>query len=475
MKLKLFVVGVMVMGVMAGSLSAQTVTVLHIFPFTKDNGTGLVSTNSDGTSVVAPLLVSGNMLYGMASAGGLNGNGTIFSMALNGSNFMVLHTFAAVSGSPSTNADGAAPQGGLILSSNTLYGTAQYGGRGGWGTIFSMDTNGSNFTVLRAFTNQPDGAWPEANLLLAGGTLYGTTDAGGTGLGVGYGTIFSMNINGSNFVVLHAFTVSPDGQNPVAGLALSGGTLYGTTQTGGTNGFGTVFSFGTNSGNYLRLRSFTNSPDGHNPEAGLVVLGNRLYGTTASGGTNNNGTVFSMGTNGANYTTLRVFTNNPDGSSPRGSWALSGGTLYGITASGGTNGLGSIYSINTNGGNYTVLHSYAIIPDGFSPLGGLTLANNTLYGSSSQGGGGIGTILGLSLPFTPIVISNLVLNVDGSVTINFSGASNTTYLVQAATNLTPTVNWQPISTNTSGTDGTWQTKDTNTSHFPVRFYRASTP
>ena len=457
----------------ADAVHAQTVKVLHVFPSAQSNGT--ISTNSDGTSVAANLLVSRNTLYGTAAAGGTNGYGTVFSMGASGSNFTVLHTFATASGSPSTNADGGAPQSGLILSGSTLYGAAQTGGRGGWGTIFSLDTNGANFTVLHAFTNQPDGAWPWGNLLLAGSTLYGTTAAGGAGLGVGYGTIFSMNTNGSNFIVLHAFTGSPDGVNPMAGLALSGGTLYGTTQQGGTNGFGTVFSIGTNGTNYTRLRSFTNSPDGNGPLSGVVVLGNTLYGTTASGGTNNNGVLYSLGTNGANYAILRWFTNNPDGSNPRGDLVLSGDTLYGITGNGGTNGAGSIFSIATNGSNSMVLYSYKFASGGFSPFGGPALANNTLYASSSQGGGGGGTIISLSLPSTVIVISNLVLNVDGSVTINFSGSANGTYLVQAATNLSPPVTWLNVSTNLSAANGTWQYTDTNAISNPARFFRASTP
>jgi hypothetical protein len=122
-----------------------------------------------------------------------------------------------------------------------------------------------------------------------------------------------------------------------------------------------------------------------------------------------------------------------------------------------------------------VLYSYKFASGGFSPFGGPALANNTLYASSSQGGGGGGTIISLSLPSTVIVISNLVLNVDGSVTINFSGSANGTYLVQAATNLSPPVTWLNVSTNLSAANGTWQYTDTNAISNPARFFRASTP
>lgn len=454
---------------------AQTVTVLHVFPF--GHSSGSVTTNSDGTGVVSSLLVSSNKLYGAAATGGTNGNGTIFSMDLNGSNFMVLHTFAKTILANPTNVDGASPSSSLLLSDGTLYGVTQYGGSNGWGTIFSLGTDGSNFVSLHAFTNQPDGAWPLGDLLAVGDTLYGTTSAGGAGLGAGYGTVFSVCTNGTNFAVLHAFTGTPDGQNPVTGLVLSGGKLFGTTQQGGTNasGYGTVFSIGTNGGSYTRLRSFTNSPDGQSPRSALLISGNRIFGTTASGGTNNNGTIYSLGTNGAGYTILYKFTNSPNGSGPIGNLALSNDTIYGITGSGGTNGSGCLYSINTNGQSETVLHSYTFLFDGFFPYGGPVLSGQTLYASTSQGGGGAGTIISIDLSGPPPAISNIVANVDGSVTIHFLGGSNKTYLVQSTTNLSPPVVWQNISTNTSAGDGTWLYQDTNAVRAPAQFFRAATP
>jgi uncharacterized repeat protein (TIGR03803 family) len=84
-----------------------------------------------------------------------------------------------------------------------------------------------------------DGANPVAGLILSGNTLYGTAEYGGSNI---YGTIFRLNINGSNFTNLYTFTGGNDGANPIAGLVLSGTTLYGTTSSGGSSGSGTVFS-----------------------------------------------------------------------------------------------------------------------------------------------------------------------------------------------------------------------------------------
>jgi uncharacterized repeat protein (TIGR03803 family) len=147
----------------------------------------------------------------------------------------------------------------LILSGNTLYGTASAGGTNGMGTIFAINTNGSGFTTLHSFTagnfdasynfTNSDGIQPLAGLILSGNTLYGTAEVGGSS---GYGTVFAVKTDGSGFTTLYSFTAgnydasgnitNSDGFYPTAGLILSGNTLYGTASAGGTNGNGTVFS-----------------------------------------------------------------------------------------------------------------------------------------------------------------------------------------------------------------------------------------
>src|SRR6266478_1956207 len=135
--------------------------------------------------------------------------------------------------------DGSAPYAGLILSSNTLYGTTAFGGSSGNGTVFAVNTDGSGFTNLYGFTDGDDGGIPTASLILSGNTLYGTTTAGG---GSGNGTVFAVNTDGSGFANLYRFTGGNDGGDPNAGLILSSNTLYGTAAGGGSSGNGTVFS-----------------------------------------------------------------------------------------------------------------------------------------------------------------------------------------------------------------------------------------
>ena len=131
------------------------------------------------------------------------------------------------------------PQGGLILAGNILYGTAANGGSSGNGTVFAVNTNGTGFTNLHSFSaavanglgiyTNSDGGSPLAGLILSGNTLYGTAYQGGPY--ANYGTVFAVNTDRTGFTNLHSFAGSPsDGSEPYAGLILSGNTLYGRSE-----------------------------------------------------------------------------------------------------------------------------------------------------------------------------------------------------------------------------------------------------
>jgi uncharacterized repeat protein (TIGR03803 family) len=270
------------------------------------------ATNSGGASPSGLLALSGDTLYGTTAAGGAAANGTVFSLSTNGPVFADLHDFGALDSNTGTNTDGALPSGGLILSGSTLYGTASAGGSGGAGVVFAIDTSGSGFTVLHPFTpldpltaTNPDGAFPAGSLVLSNGVLYGTTFAGGTG---GKGVIYSLGTDGTGFAVLHDFSATDpqtgtnwDGASPCAPMALSGGTLYGTASAGGADASGTVFSVSTNGAQFQILHAFTamdpatgTNRDGALPVAGVLPLGNSLYGAAFSGGPGGEGTVFGI-------------------------------------------------------------------------------------------------------------------------------------------------------------------------------------
>ncbi|MGA3181269.1 MAG: choice-of-anchor tandem repeat GloVer-containing protein [Verrucomicrobiota bacterium] len=300
------------------------------------------NTGTAGQEPYAGLILSGNTLYGTTLNGGGSGEGSVFQMNTDGTGYTVLHNFSALSNN--TNSDGALPYAGLILSGNILYGTAEAGGRSGDGTVFAINTNGTGFTTLHTFSalnnsTNSDGANPYAGLILSGNTLYGTAEGGGIS---GSGTVFAVSTNGSGFTNLHYFTCGSDGCDPHAGLIISGNTLYGTTSAGGL-GDGTIFAVNTDGTGFTNLHYFTCGSDGCDPHAGLILSGNTLYGTAEGGGAIF-GTVFAVNTDGTDFATLYTFTNGSDGGNPSGGLVLSGNTLYGTTSEGGDN-QGTVFAL----------------------------------------------------------------------------------------------------------------------------------
>ncbi len=171
----------------------------------------------------------------------------------------------------------------------------------GFGVILAGGMTAQTFTTLYrltegSFTNG-DGANPAGRLILSGNTLYGTTYGGGSS---GNGTVFAVNIDGTGFTTLHTFTFGSDGGQPIAGLILSGNTLYGTASEY-HGGSGKVFKLATDGTSFTSLHSFTgtSSPfytnsDGTHPYGGLILAGDALYGTAYDGASGGNGTVFAV-------------------------------------------------------------------------------------------------------------------------------------------------------------------------------------
>jgi uncharacterized repeat protein (TIGR03803 family) len=287
--------------------------------------------------------------------------------------------------------DGANPLAGLVLAGSTLYGTTENGGSSGDGVVFKIDTDGSGYAVLKSFSESvlTDGRYPEAGLVLAGSTLYGTTAGGG---GSDAGVVFKVNTDGTGYAVLKNFTGS-DGRGPSAGLVLAGSTLYGTAAGGGGSDAGVVFKVNTDGTGYAVLKSFTGSlPDAGFPHAGLVLAGSTLYGTTHSGGSSGPGVIFKVNTDGSGYALLKNFTGD-DGAYPDAGLVLAGTTLYGTTSSGGDSGngvlcYGVVFKVSTDGSGYAVLKifSQSVLSDGQWPAAGLVLAGSTLYGTTRWGG-----------------------------------------------------------------------------------------
>src|ERR1019366_8256654 len=293
--------------------------------------------------------------------------------------------------------DGANPRQ-LVWTNGLFYGSTANGGANGVGSIYKFNPNGPAFTPLYDFTGATNNGSLPNNLLVTSDVIYGTTFSGGTN---NLGTVFSLNTNGTGFTPLYSFGFPPDGSNPKAGLILNGATLYGTAQTGGTNNCGAIFPISTNGSSYAILHRFTNAPDGYSPQSELVLSGSTLFGTTAFGGSNNNGTIFAISTNGSGFRILHHFTSlagNTDGALPRGTLTLNGGILYGTASSGGSGGQGTVFQINTNGSGFGVLKNFTTSStDGADPLNGVVVQGTTLWGTTYQGGNGYGILYSLAL------------------------------------------------------------------------------
>jgi uncharacterized repeat protein (TIGR03803 family) len=451
--------------------------------------------NPDGANPAASLALAGGVLCGTTVNGGLQGGGTAFRLNPDATGFNVIRAFA-------NPPDANNPQGDLAVSGSGFFGTSFGGGTNGTGAIFAGQTNGS-ISALRSFASvsadtatNSGGASPCGLLDLSGATLFGTATAGGA---FANGTVFSMNTNGSLFSALHEFTLldsvagtNGDGATPWGGLILSGDTLYGTASAGGNGGNGVVFSINTNGGNFRVLYSFSpmdsltsTNTDGAIPMGGLQLSGNRLYGATTTGGQGGRGTIFAVQTNGAGFTVLHHFSTtdpatgtNADGANPCAPLALWGSVLYGTAPAGGAGGNGTVYCVKTDGTQFQTVYSFSAInvsngtnADGALPVGGLLVLGNSVYGTTFNGGpGSAGVVFSLPIPPSPAVITNIVANPNGSVTVFFLGSPNTTNIVQVNASLLPAA-WQTVSTNVADSAGAWQFTDTSATN-STRLYRS---
>jgi uncharacterized repeat protein (TIGR03803 family) len=333
--------------------------------------------SADGNTLYGGLVVSGSSLYGVALYGGAYSKGTIFSLNADGSNFHVLRNLGQSTG------DSAYPWGGLALIGSTLYGTTQKGGASGKGTVFSIKTNGSGYNFVKSFSGSDGSGGSTDALTVVGSTLYGTTIGGGTG---GNGTVFSLNTQNSAFTSLAS--IDSYGNSPYSRPIVTDSYIYGTTsQGGGSSAIGTIYRTNLDGSGLTNLHIFNSElTEGYDlyDYGGLVLSGSKLYGTAYLGGSSNRGTVFSMETDGSDFQVLHTFTDGSEAACPYAGLTLAGSTLYGTTCYGGTYGCGTIFQINMDGSGYQVLHNFNF-PNGANPFGPLTLAGSTLYGTTSSG------------------------------------------------------------------------------------------
>lgn len=440
---------------LVGSLAeAQTLTTLHFF----DGTDGFL--NLSGASLIQG---PNGDLYGTASAGGSHNGGTVFRITTTGS-FKTLYNFC----SQTSCTDGSTPVAGLILASNgDFYGTTEWGGTYGQGTVFKITPAGA-LSTLYSFcavsSTAPgdlpclDGRNPQNALIQAtDGNLYGTTNGGGLGncpssqTNCTGGTVFRISA-AESLSTLYSFcsqTDCTDGSSPAGLVQGNDGNLYGTTENGGLASSyldmppGTVFKI-TPSSELTTLYDFCSTGGsngagfcaaGDNPyEIGSLLSDGQgnFYGATLYGGSNSAGVVFEI-TSAGDFTVLVSDTGCVASCSP-GVSAIAGafpntliqgsdGNLYGTTSEEGTANYsgGSIFEITSAGAS--TLYSFpckvaspcdtaGAYPSGAFPShGGLLQATDgNLYGLTQNGGtynaacpAGCGTVFKFSTGLGPFV------------------------------------------------------------------------
>jgi uncharacterized repeat protein (TIGR03803 family) len=310
-------------------------------------------------------------------------------------------------------------------SAGNLYGTAidsgnQYSGCGnpdgrwgsGCGTVYKIDPSG-NFSVIYAFKGPPDADSPLAGVIAdPNGNLYGTTNYGGQ---YGYGTVYEIDTKGQE-AILHSFSGGADGWRPQTALVRDRqGNLYGTTYgnsgySGGCYGYscGVIFKLhkGRKTWNFRTLYTFTGGADAAQPNTPILDAAGNMYGTTVDGPSGTlTGTIWELSHSGT-FATLYRFTGGADGGQPLRGQALlrdSKGNLYGTAATGGINYFGTAWELNTRH-HLKVLYSFGqarLYGVGTTPFSGLvTDSTGDLYGTASHGGaygtyGGFGTVFEL--------------------------------------------------------------------------------
>lgn len=344
-------------------------------------------------------------LYGATNSGGTGGGGTVFELtptAGGGWSKETIQNFRL----------GASGQGsvfgGLVLdATGNLYGTTCCDGVHGGGSVFELMPlagGGWQKRLLRAFDGRTGGGMPQYGALLldASGNLFGTTSSGGAH---GAGTVFGLTSTASGpwkENVLHSFSRGIDGNgNPYGKLVFdSAGNLYGTAQYGGVNGLGSVFELVPTSDGWTEkvLHSFTAGTDGIYPFAGVVFDSDgHLYGTTAEGGSSNQGTVFKLthSSDGSWKESIAYsFEGDSDGGIPDSNLILDAvGNLYGTARGGGIKafpcnptGCGVVYELKKNtdaSWSESVLYTFTGGNDGDAPFAGLTFdASGNLYGTA---------------------------------------------------------------------------------------------
>ena len=332
----------------------------------------------------------------MTGVGGTYSNGVIFRIKPDGSGFTKLYDFDAT--------NGRSPQGSLISDGTFLDGTTLFGGANNLGVIFKIRHDGLEFTKLVDFSGLENGSNPYGSLIFEGAKLYGLAGKGGVD---DRGVIFSLKTDGSDFTKLFEFEYTggtcfgpgcdlqslkaTSGHFPRGSLAVDGSYLYGQTTKGGKYNYGVIFRLRPDGSEYTKLYDFKSTAscfefcldfsatNGKIPHGSLLVDAGYIYGIASAGGSSNGGVVYKLAVGTNDYSPIVDFHGNANGRDPWGSLVLDGEDLYGMTTNGGTLNKGTIFKLKTNGTEFSKLFEFNS-GSSQSPMGSLVVHENRLYG-----------------------------------------------------------------------------------------------
>jgi uncharacterized repeat protein (TIGR03803 family) len=435
---------------------------------------GSFSARAQGTRIVHAFGVNGYVGGPLTLvSNSIFGGYAVFRVESDGSGFgFVTNTFSSV---------------GIAVSENVIYGVQD----GAFGPLYRINLDGSGRTNLFTFSNT-DGINPFPPTV-ADGAIYGVVR--GSGFNDNGGLVYRISTNGSGFTIIHHFAIpgptNTEGASPACILTVTNGMVYGTTTNAGPGNTGTVFSMDTNGLNFSILHAFgafsggSTSSDGAYPLGKLCIDGDVVYGTTCSGGAMGGGTVFSVNTSGGNFKTIHTFPTAPyaqPNAGPQSGVVLHKGVLYGVAQCYPAAYNGGVYRLNVDGSGFALIQQFEFSnydPTlgmwtnryGGDPYGEPAADDNNLYLSTHlYGRFGFGTVLAVpfSLPPVGTTVTGFA-RASNSATFGWNTIPKGTYQVQYATT-TGATNWLDLGEPITAPNFTWSFMDTNASE-PSRFYR----
>jgi len=359
----------------------------------------------DGANPGSALTMSARgVLYGTTDGGG-DGYGGVFELKPSGSGWILNPLYSFTGGT-----DGGMPFGALVIGPDgSLYGVTEFGGTSNVGVVYNLRPGptvcktalcGWNETVLYTFGGHSDGSYPEGRILFdRAGNMYGTTTDYLTGSN---GTVWKLTPSGGGWskTILYSFN-GPlnDGRLPDSGvISDSTGNLYGTTAAGGSTDNGAVFQLMPSGSGWTEnlLYSFQGGNDGDIVFAGLIFdpAGN-LYGASSNDGSIGGGAVFEMTPSEGGWAFKPPLYGLPGirgyEGGPRDSLTMdSTGNLYGTrVGNAAPNDYGSVFKLTFSGGSwtYTSLHDFTGGSGGGYPFGTVVLDSaGNIFGTASVGG-----------------------------------------------------------------------------------------